>query len=288
MARIRTIKPEFFTSLSIAGLPLRARLTFIGLWTHVDDEGKCLAEPRLIKAAIWPLDDVSAEDVMSDLGALTEASLIAHYEVANRRYLAVKGWSEHQRISRPSSSNLPNPDAGTPIALSSENSFTEDSVNAHGILTEPSPPERKGKEQGKEGKEPSSEIPSEVSNVDPEIALAVDRICEHLADRIVSNGSSRPRISKKWRDAARLMQTADALTEDQIHRAIDWCQDNEFWRSIIRSVPKLRDKFETLRMQAARPSARSAVAAPRPSTTDQRVSAAMELAQKFAAQEAIA
>ena len=57
MARIRSIKPEFFTSEVIASLPLSARLTFIGLWTYVDDNGVGLDNERLILAAVWPLED---------------------------------------------------------------------------------------------------------------------------------------------------------------------------------------------------------------------------------------
>src|SRR5699024_3247957 len=82
MARIRTIKPTFFTSLTIANLTLEQRLTFIGLWTHVDDEGRCIYDPRLIKAALWPLDSRTAEDVDGDIRALTESSLITHYTLS--------------------------------------------------------------------------------------------------------------------------------------------------------------------------------------------------------------
>jgi hypothetical protein len=89
MARIRSIKPEFFTSLTIADLTSEQRLTFIGLWTHADDEGRCVDDPRLIKAALWPLDDRTAADVETDLVALTESSLIARYTLNQRRYLAV-------------------------------------------------------------------------------------------------------------------------------------------------------------------------------------------------------
>lgn len=116
MARIRTIKPEFFTSLTIADLPLTARLTFIGLWTHVDDEGRCVDEPRLVRAAIWPLDDRLAGDVEGDLRALHDASLIRRYEHGGRRYLAVTNWREHQRIDKPKPSKLPAPEEGAPVA----------------------------------------------------------------------------------------------------------------------------------------------------------------------------
>jgi len=78
----------------------------------------------------------------------------------------------------------------------------------------------------------------------------VEQVCRHLADRVEGNGSKRPTINKGWRDAARLMIDRDKHTVDQIMRAIDWCQGNEFWRGNILSMPKLRDKYDQLRLAA--------------------------------------
>jgi hypothetical protein len=117
----------------------------------------------------------------------------------------------------------------------------------------------------------------------------VERICTHLADRIEANGSKRPTITKAWRNAARLMLDKDGRTEQQVHAAIDWCQDSEFWRSNVLSIPKLRDKYDTLRLQATRPAPGGNVVpigAARPSTTDQRVAEGMNLAARLRAQEA--
>ena len=80
----------------------------------------------------------------------------------------------------------------------------------------------------------------------------VERICTHLADRIERNGSKRPPIKQGWRDAARLMLDRDGRTEDDVHAAIDWCQNSEFWRGNILSLPKLREKYDQLRLQASR------------------------------------
>ena len=80
----------------------------------------------------------------------------------------------------------------------------------------------------------------------------VARICDHLADRIEANGSKRPPIGKGWHDAARLMLDRDGRTEQEIHGAIEWCQQDEFWRSNILSMPKLREKYDQLRLQAQR------------------------------------
>lgn len=80
----------------------------------------------------------------------------------------------------------------------------------------------------------------------------VEQICEHLANAIEANGSKRPTITTKWRQAARLMLDKDGRTEDEVHGAIEWCQRNEFWRANILSLPTLREKYDQLRLQAQR------------------------------------
>lgn len=89
--------------------------------------------------------------------------------------------------------------------------------------------------------------------VEPPVRDDVERICQHLADRIEGNGSKRPTITKTWRTAARLLLDKDGRTEEQVHGCIDWCQDNDFWRSNILSMSKLRDQYDQLRLQATRP-----------------------------------
>jgi hypothetical protein len=76
--------------------------------------------------------------------------------------------------------------------------------------------------------------------------------CEHLAGWMVRNGCPKPTVTKAWLDAARRLREIDGRTHDQIMAAIDWCQKDEFWQANIHSMPKLRTKYDTLRMQAAR------------------------------------
>ncbi len=101
-------------------LPLRARLTWIGLWTHCDDQGRTKDNARLIKGDIWPLDDVSLAEIEEDLETLAARGRIVRYEVDGRRYLEVTNWSEHQKIQKPSPSRLPPPphhSDSPPVAL---------------------------------------------------------------------------------------------------------------------------------------------------------------------------
>lgn len=80
----------------------------------------------------------------------------------------------------------------------------------------------------------------------------VTRLLDLLDEELRKNGSKVPARTKKNVDAARLMLDRDGRTEEQIATAIRWCQADEFWRSNILSMSKLREKFDTLRQQAAR------------------------------------
>lgn len=112
----------------------------------------------------------------------------------------------------------------------------------------------------------------------------VDRLCERLAVRIAANGSKRPAITPKWRDACRLMLDKDGRTEQQVTAAIDWCQDNEFWRANILSMPKLREKYDQLRLDAMR--GKNGPARSRQQQTDDQFGRAMERAKARSAKEA--
>lgn len=161
MARIRTIKPSFFRSEDVSVLPLRARLTWIGLWTHCDDAGRAKDNARLIKGDVWPLDDVNLREIEEDLETLAGHGRIVRYEVDGKRYLEIANWRDHQAISKPTASKIPGPGtdrASQPDRPSPPGSGTvpavlpEDSGNAPGGLPEDSRGERKGREgKGREG-----------------------------------------------------------------------------------------------------------------------------------------
>ena len=97
MARIRTIKPEFFRSRSLARCSLAARVTFAGLWCEADDYGRGVADPRILKGSLWPLDDeVGWEQVDAHMGELEATGHIVRYEVEGDAFFEVVAWSDHQ------------------------------------------------------------------------------------------------------------------------------------------------------------------------------------------------
>ena len=104
MSRIRTIKPEFWTSEQILELSPQARLLFIGLWNFCDDGGVHVASPRKLKAEVFPGDDVTLAQVqgwMDELiGQRLVAAFTANYQGETRQFWFVTGWT-HQRIEKP-------------------------------------------------------------------------------------------------------------------------------------------------------------------------------------------
>lgn len=106
MARIRTIKPEFFTSEDIVALPALARLLYIALWCEADREGRFAWKPRTFKMRYFPADDC-------DIDALARVLVASRLVVLYGDGLAyIPSFAKHQHVNpREAASNLPNPDA---------------------------------------------------------------------------------------------------------------------------------------------------------------------------------
>ncbi|TYK45200.1 hypothetical protein [Actinomadura decatromicini] len=261
MARIRSVKPELRTSLTAAEWPREVRYFWVLLWGYLDDTGRGVDEARLIKADCLPLDDdLTAGDIDKWIGLIADSGSLCRYSVGNRRYLHAPEWRSHQKPQHPRPSKIPpcnRTDCGA-----SRSDLHEDFMNAsggpheslsgNGISNTPSP-SSVGEEGEGEGEGASDDASSEAASQRSDLNEGredVERLCTHLADRVEQHGSKRPSITKKWRDSARLLIDSDKRSEEQIHRAIDWCQDDEFWRGNVMSMPKLREQYDKLRLQA--------------------------------------
>jgi hypothetical protein len=78
----------------------------------------------------------------------------------------------------------------------------------------------------------------------------VDALCQRLAELMIANECKPPTISQAWRDSARLMLDADGRDFDKAMHLLDWTQKNTFWRKNILSMPKFREKYDQLRLDA--------------------------------------
>lgn len=144
MARIRTIKPEFWRSPDTMALDYFQRLLFIGLWNLADDEGRGVCDLAAICADLF-----LTEYSLNPHGVLTEASnafktfekrdMVHTYFVKNRHYFQLVNWAKHQKVNRPSPSRFPSPDQAEQDI---HGALTEASLNPHALLTEGSLPEQ--------------------------------------------------------------------------------------------------------------------------------------------------
>jgi hypothetical protein len=106
MSRIRSVKPEFWSSEQVMECSPVVRLLFIGLWNFCDDAGRHPFAPKQIKALVFPGDDLTAEDVSRMLDELSTNGLVLRYSVDGKDYLQVTGW-QHQKIDRPQPAKYP-------------------------------------------------------------------------------------------------------------------------------------------------------------------------------------
>ena len=75
-------------------------------------------------------------------------------------------------------------------------------------------------------------------------------ILDHLDARLEDNNLKKPNRVKSNIDAARRLLDRDGHTVDEVKRIIDYAQSTEFWIPNVRSMSKLRDKWDTLSSQA--------------------------------------
>ena len=100
MARIRTVKPEFFRHEGLQDLEKshkgkNAMLVFIGLWGHCDKGGKFEWRPRQLKLDILPFLDF---DMEATLGLLHSAGFLERYEISGKQYGRIPTFKDHQRV----------------------------------------------------------------------------------------------------------------------------------------------------------------------------------------------
>ncbi len=115
MARIRTIKPEFWDSPGTASASLRIRLLYIAMWNWADDHGRGTANAAQLLSFAFPNDAELPSLVAEFPRVCTEVSDafgVVWYEAAGRPFYAIPSWNEHQKNERKATSKYPPPPEG--------------------------------------------------------------------------------------------------------------------------------------------------------------------------------
>ncbi len=106
MARIRTIKPEFWTDEDMAEVSEAACLLAIGLLNYADDDGYFNANPKLIKAAVFPIREPSVSIPVMLRELSNHGYLSMFYTSDNRQFGLIKNFAKHQVVNKPRPSKI--------------------------------------------------------------------------------------------------------------------------------------------------------------------------------------
>ena len=108
MARIRSVKPEAFTSEDFMSCDPLARLLFIGTWCESDSAGRFKYSAAALKARYLPSDDCDMEVLVKQLES---RGMIQRYSVNGSALCQVTNFEKHQVINnRERKSELLGPD----------------------------------------------------------------------------------------------------------------------------------------------------------------------------------
>ena len=118
MARIRFVKPEFFSDAKLVKIRPIVRLFYIGLFTQTDREGRFLWNEDDIKIKIIPYDRTSGGECLDDLMRIGR---VVRYG-KNGEYGMIVNFLKHQYINpREPETKIPAPDTGLiPVSYQSD------------------------------------------------------------------------------------------------------------------------------------------------------------------------
>jgi len=109
MARIRSIKPEFWTDEKVIELSFEARLLFIGLWNFCDEHGNTEGSSKRIKMQIFPADNLDIEKYLEEIRLI---GFLSYYEVEGKKYIHINNFNKHQKVNEKTAHKFPPPEKG--------------------------------------------------------------------------------------------------------------------------------------------------------------------------------
>ncbi len=139
------LSPEIWESASFSSLSDLAKIVFVSLISHADDEGRGIANPSYIKSLTFPYDENKrVADVKSALSEIARCTSTQFYSVNGIEYFFMTTWKRWQKIDKPTKSKLPPPpDAGVGGDMPSMRVFGENSANTPRTVGEDSETNRR-------------------------------------------------------------------------------------------------------------------------------------------------
>ena len=110
MARIRTIKPEFWDSPDTARASLRARLLYIAMWNLADDYGIGDGNYKRIIGFAFPNDEIGVSEIPRLIAEVSSTFSVMFFDHEGRPYYWIPSWEDHQRTEKRAKQRVPFPE----------------------------------------------------------------------------------------------------------------------------------------------------------------------------------
>lgn len=108
MARIRTIKPEFWSDEKLSILDPLTRLVYLGLISQADDAGRLVDGVKQLDGMLFPSTDDTCRESLEILARLSR--ILRYVAPSGQHLIQIVNW-HHQKIAHPSEYVLPAPSA---------------------------------------------------------------------------------------------------------------------------------------------------------------------------------
>lgn len=283
MARIRSIKPEFWGDLNLAHLSRDARLLYIALWNQCDEHARMHGDPRWVKGHCLPYDDdLNLGGVNALLEELARARRITRYVVDGAPYLFLPKLADHQRLEPDKSASRHPAPPGESVGDAAPSGQSRPSDNLPG-KSAPTSDKTTG----------SSDLPALGSDTlaqvfsDEPAQIVVQHVAgsmEHVAGSMVAppgNVGAGKTINQRANEIATAYVKRVPLCNHQavagvVRKALNaGYADAPVWLALARLIDAERSvTADSLRIELEGPPKKR-------STTDDRVAHALELAAKY-------
>jgi len=257
MARIRSIKPEFFKHLELQELESAhpnqyIMLVYSGLWTQCDKNGVFFYNAKVLKNEVLPYIDF---DMRKTLDILEREGYFIRFRSGNREYGHIQNFSKYQfpsKNEKDAPAKYPAPPKNNDSGNDSENITEDVPDNDSENITEPEG--KRIKEKGIQDKRKKDKGVAEGSD-EPQPLSDSEKSAFELSELLLSehrkeipdflSGKDKAVIPRWAEDIEKLIRI-DKKPPETIRQVILWAKADCFWFPNIISGKKLREKFETL------------------------------------------
>jgi hypothetical protein len=244
MARIRTVKPEFWDDEKMSKQSLQANLIFIALWNFADDAGIVRKSPVWIKSKIFPhREELRVNEVKGWIKELENARMLIPFEHKEEGYYWIRTFHKHQRIDKPQESKIP-----VSVIVKMFREYSEKIPGRFLVGMEGNGEEGIGGNERKisELKLEDCKLPKD--DIGYKVIEASLKLYIGFNEKFPKNQDLPNTPVSKWVPHVRALMQKKGYTYDQIRSVLKWAFQNDYWGDKVTDMEFFERKFEKLKI----------------------------------------